>query len=583
MKRIVAFITILALIFCMMIPSVWAEGEILEAMDTDITEVSITVTYDQTGARGMLEMINQFRSSSDAWLYNKSGTKETVTGLSPLKYDYTLEQIAMQRAGELAIRYSHTRPDGSNCFTAFPLETNYSRKGENVSAGIQSAEQTFKDWREDNAADYNGQGHRRSMLSGEFNAVGIAHVRFNGLDYWIQEFGKTEEPNEDSSNPVNGEAMIKINVKNSDAEVSEIKIPQKITLREGETQTVPFATATMKLQETWPEMTFKATVFPSWLSEDSGILTSENDQLTGITQGSTTLRANALGKDLTIPVRIVDKDGIPLMGITITGDDRIQEKHTARLKVNYDPENTTDDRTVKWSSSNENVAAVNQDGYVTAKSVGNAVITAECDSYKAEFKLTVTEDPDATCPSNRFGDLNKALWYHEGVDYVLRNGYMTGTGQYSFEPNGMVTRGQIVTILYAMNGKPYVLWPNTFKDVKRSDWYYTPVAWASANGIVAGYGDGLFGPEDNVTREQLVAILYQYTKLCKYELTMQETSLEGFKDYLSISNYAVVPMLWAVSNGIISGTDKGLEPTAQATRAQVAAMIRAYCINVAGK
>ena len=86
-----------------------------------------------------------------------------------------------------------------------------------------------------------------------------------------------------------------------------------------------------------------------------------------------------------------------------------------------------------------------------------------------------------------------------------------------------------------------------------------------------------------MTREQLVAILYQYTKLCKYELTMQETSLEGFKDYLSISNYAVVPMLWAVSNGIISGTDKGLEPTAQATRAQVAAMIRAYCINVAGK
>ena len=160
---------------------------------------------------------------------------------------------------------------------------------------------------------------------------------------------------------------------------------------------------------------------------------------------------------------------------------------------------------------------------------------------------------------------------------------MTGTGQYSFEPNGMMTRGQIVTILYAMSGKPYVLLPGTFKDVNRSDWYYTPVAWAASKGIVAGYGDGLFGPEDNVTREQLVAILYQYTKLCDYELTMQETSLESFSDYLSVSNYAIVPMLWAVSNGIISGTDKGLEPTAHATRAQVAVMIRSYCVNVAGK
>ena len=583
MKRIISIITMTALILCLFISPAFAEKNTLSALNSGTTEVSITVTYAQDDARSMLAMINQFRSGNDAWLYNVSGAKETVTGLSPMTYDYTLEQVAMLRAAELAISYSHTRPDGTNCFTAYPGGTSFTKKGENVSAGISSTEQTFTDWKEESAADYNGQAHRRSMLSGEFNAVGIAHVRFNGLDYWVQEFGKTDTPNESATTSQNGEALVAVNVKNENATVSEMKIPQKVTLREGETQTAPSATATMKMKDTWPEMSFKAFVYPDWISEGPEILSSNDGKILGVSQGNTTLRANALGQDLELPVRVVDKDGIPLMGISITGEDRVQEKHTTKLSVVYDPENTTDDKTVQWSSSNETVATVNEGGYVAAKEVGNTVITAKCDSYTAEFKLSVIEDPDATCPSNRFGDLNKKLWYHEGVDYVLRNGYMTGTGQYSFEPNGMMTRGQIVTILYAMSGKPYVLLPGTFKDINRSDWYYTPVAWAASKGIVAGYGDGLFGPEDNVTREQLVAILYQYTKLCDYELTMQETSLESFSDYLSVSNYAIVPMLWAVSNGIISGTDKGLEPTAHATRAQVAVMIRSYCVNVAGK
>ena len=134
-----------------------------------------------------------------------------------------------------------------------------------------------------------------------------------------------------------------------------------------------------------------------------------------------------------------------------------------------------------------------------------------------------------------------------------------------------------------MSGRPYVLRPSSFDDVSLLDWYGTPVAWAASNGIVAGYGNNKFGPNDNVTREQLVAILYKYTQFKKYDLTMKSTDLDDYPDCSSISNYAMIPMLWAVSNGVISGTDKGLEPTASANRAQVAVMMKAYHEHVVEK
>ena len=196
-KRILSLSLALILLLSLMIPAVSAnesEGNPpisneetvsvqLGIQDSAVTGATIEVTYSQSDARSMLKMINDFRADKDAWIYQSSGEKITVAGLSPLSYDYTLERIAMQRAAELAICYSHSRPDGTNCFTAFPANNGYRKKGENVSAGIHSAEQTFTDWKEDGASNYDGQAHRRSMLSGEFNAVGISHVRFNGIDY----------------------------------------------------------------------------------------------------------------------------------------------------------------------------------------------------------------------------------------------------------------------------------------------------------------------------------------------------------------------------------------------------------------
>lgn len=331
-------------------------------------------------------------------------------------------------------------------------------------------------------------------------------------------------------------------------------------------------------------MSFHATVYPNWVIDKGEIASIADGRITAGNVGSGTLYSTVFSQGKAIPIRVVDENTIPIRDISIHVDKTtVQENKTLNLTVQYDPSDATENPSVKWHSSNPLVATVNDNGVVTGRSVGSAVIKATCENYTAEIRINVVEDPDAQCPSNRFGDLDKTLWYHEGVDFMLRNGYMQGTGQFSFEPYGTVTRGQVVTILYAMSGKPYVLRSSSFRDVSRLDWFGAPVAWAAANGIVAGYGDHRFGPNDNVTREQLVAILYKYTQFKKYDLTMKSTGLDKYPDCASISNYAMIPMLWAVSNGVISGTDRGLEPTASANRAQVAVMMKAYHEHVVEK
>ena len=597
-KRILSLSLALILLFSLMIPAVSAnesEGNPpisneetvsvqLGIQDSAVTGATIEVTYSQSDARSMLKMINDFRADKDAWIYQSSGEKITVAGLSPLSYDYTLERIAMQRAAELAICYSHSRPDGTNCFTAFPANNGYRKKGENVSAGIHSAEQTFTDWKEDGASNYDGQAHRRSMLSGEFNAVGISHVRFNGIDYWVQIFGQTAQPNTSATKAEDNDALVKITVANERVSISEIRLPTQVTMKQGETASCPAADVLIKLKETWPEMSFHATVYPNWVIDKGEIASIADGRITAGNVGSGTLYSTVFSQGKAIPIRVVDENTIPIRDISIHVDKTtVQENKTLNLTVQYDPSDATENPSVKWHSSNPLVATVNDNGVVTGRSVGSAVIKATCENYTAEIRINVVEDPDAQCPSNRFEDLDKTLWYHEGVDFMLRNGYMQGTGQFSFEPYGTVTRGQVVTILYAMSGKPYVLRSSSFRDVSRLDWFGAPVAWAAANGIVAGYGDHRFGPNDNVTREQLVAILYKYTQFKKYDLTMKSTGLDKYPDCASISNYAMIPMLWAVSNGVISGTDRGLEPTASANRAQVAVMMKAYNEHVVEK
>lgn len=177
-----------------------------------------------------------------------------------------------------------------------------------------------------------------------------------------------------------------------------------------------------------------------------------------------------------------------------------------------------------------------------------------------------------------FDDVKTPSWYSEAVDYVVTEGYMTGVGNGKFDPGGTVTRAQVVQILYAKEGKPAVQNKKTFSDVPEGKWYAQAVYWSSGNGIVAGYPDNTFQPDRAVTREQLVAILYQYAKYKGSDVTVKTANpMKKYPDAASVSNYAKEPISWALEKGLISGTEKGIEPKGTATRAQIAVIIKAYC------
>ena len=175
-----------------------------------------------------------------------------------------------------------------------------------------------------------------------------------------------------------------------------------------------------------------------------------------------------------------------------------------------------------------------------------------------------------------FADVSGSDWFYNDVRYVYEKGIMDGTGADRFSPNAPLTRAMIVTILYRMAGSPSVSGSSDFTDVAAGKWFAKAVAWAAANGIVNGYGDSLFGPNDPVTREQLAAILYRYADYGGMTAVTLEENLGSFADTAQLSAYAIQAMNWAVGQGLINGSGSNLVPKAQATRAQVAAIIHRY-------
>ena len=191
-------------------------------------------------------------------------------------------------------------------------------------------------------------------------------------------------------------------------------------------------------------------------------------------------------------------------------------------------------------------------------------------------KPSTPTTPDKPTDGFKFTDVSRNDWFYGDVSYVYENGIMDGVSAETFAPNATLTRGMIVTILYRMENKPAVTGASKFTDVDANEWYGAPVAWAAGNGIVTGYSETTFGPNDPVTREQLAAILYRYAVYKGMSAVTLEQNLSRFTDADQISAYAVPAMNWAVGKGLINGADGKLSPKASATRAQVAAIIHRY-------
>ena len=249
--------------------------------------------------------------------------------------------------------------------------------------------------------------------------------------------------------------------------------------------------------------------------------------------------------------------------------DRPFSGQTVTITPKPDEGYTVDKVTVTDASGKAVEVSPNGDGtYSFTQPSGAVIITVT-------FKVLtdVSECPrDASCPMSGYTDLNMGEWYHDGIHYCLDEGLMDGVDAGMFAPNATTSRAMIVTILWRLQGSPEVEATETFTDVSPDAWYAKAIAWAVAEGVADGYGEGLFGPNDAITREQLAAMLWRYAGSPE-----AGGDLSAFADGDDTSDWAQQAMSWAVAQGLITGVDSDrLDPKGQATRAQTATILMRF-------
>jgi len=194
----------------------------------------------------------------------------------------------------------------------------------------------------------------------------------------------------------------------------------------------------------------------------------------------------------------------------------------------------------------------------------------------------IPPQPPTPGGAHRFTDVSSSAWFAPAVDFVYQNGLFAGTSPTTFSPNTPMTRGMFVTVLHRLDGLTEVSSSAAFSDVRDpSAFFFDAVAWADSSGIVTGFADGTFRPNDSVTREQMAAIMHRYAAHTGRSMAVHATALDAFPDRNNISAFAVESMQWAVSWQIIRGSTGGrLLPGDTATRAEVAQIILNYVTNV---
>lgn len=182
--------------------------------------------------------------------------------------------------------------------------------------------------------------------------------------------------------------------------------------------------------------------------------------------------------------------------------------------------------------------------------------------------------------SKSFTDVAKTHWASDAVAFVVSRGLVLGTSDTTFAPELTTSRSMMVTVLWRMVGQTQGEGSLSFTDVEADSWYTEAVRWAAGSGIVTGYTAETFGPADNITREQMAAILYRYADKMGYDVTGR-ADLSGYADAGKVSDWTADAMAWAVDQGLITGKTGGiLDPQGQATRAEIATIFMRFCENV---
>ena len=205
--------------------------------------------------------------------------------------------------------------------------------------------------------------------------------------------------------------------------------------------------------------------------------------------------------------------------------------------------------------------------------------TVKMGSKDAKLYVEFMDKDDIRLTELPFRDVSKRDWYYDDVVYVYRKGYMDGMSSTRFGGELNTTRGQIVTILWRLTGEPRATKRNPFTDVSSSQYYYDAISWAYDAGVVDGFDAHTFKPDQNVTREQLAAILYRYAKYMNLS-TSGSAYLAKYRDADKIANWAYDAMAWANYRGLINGTSATrIDPKGYATRAQIAAILHRFAVE----
>ena len=288
-------------------------------------------------------------------------------------------------------------------------------------------------------------------------------------------------------------------------------------------------------------------------SSDSGSSTAYPVTVESATNGSVTTSLRSASKGDTVTLTVKADEGYLLKSLVVSDKDGAEMKLTDKGDGIY--------------------SFTMPGGKVTVSAV-----FAEDYGYERDYASC---SKDATCPIETYADAVSAAWYHDGIHYCIQNGLMKGYDNGKFGTNDNISRGQIVTILWRLEGSPAVS-GGSFDDVASDAYYAQAVAWAAENGIVGGYGNGKFGSNDPITREQFAAILYRYAQFKDVDVSVgEDTNILDFDDAQSISTYAVPAIQWACGSGMISGVSAlTLDPQGVTSRAQAATMLMHYCAEI---
>lgn len=301
----------------------------------------------------------------------------------------------------------------------------------------------------------------------------------------------------------------------------------------------------------------------------------------GILQvGTYTVTAYSPSQGRTVSGQITvigDSSSTPTYSVILPG--RV-EGGTVTAKKSYAEEGETFRFTVTpdegWELDTLSVTD-NRGTELDVKYEGDSVYSFKMPARRVEIQVSFREIPPESLP---FTDIADNAWYADAVRYVYKHGLMAGTSATTFAPDVTTSRAMIATILWRMAGSPVVNYAMTYTDVAQGQWYSEAVRWATSEGIVGGYGNGLFGTNDPITREQFAAMLYRFAQEQGYDVSIGEnTNILSYTDVADLSEYAISAMQWAVGAGIINGTGDGstLTPQGQATRAQAAVMLTRFC------